>query len=284
MPWVETDEHNKRLLSALTELAAERGALERLAGAINADRRATTLDAARRGDKHQERKDVIVASTLTRWQQEGIERIANAQPHKKRLVYEFLERSENFRTSIYNPAPSLPQGLAAFVAAQKETFAHLRFERLANLDGIYRLYRRAWTTPDRHDRVLVSRLSLETVEGLTRYREEQDYRDDARGGMPVQERDEGVVFISGTNLFLFGFGKDEPRVKFFAAHAWRPMIDGTRPVYELKGTVIGVGGEGPHSSTPFIAYRADDPEFASGIASADTVDPEINAWIGCEAI
>lgn len=282
MPWIETDEHNRRLLAALTELAGERGALERLAGAINADRRATTLDAARRGEKHQDRRDVIAASTLARWQQEGLERITYAQPHKKRIVYEFLETSDAFRTPVYNPAPGLPDGLAAFVAAQQGTFAHLRFHRLANLDGVYRLYRRAWAMPERRDQVLISRLTIDTVAGLTRYREDQDYTVEGRGAMPVQEHDNGVIFLSGTNLILFGFGKDEPRVKLFAVHAWRPMIDGARPVYELKGTVIGVGGEGPHSSTPFIAYRDDDPEFDTGIIPAENVDSDICAWIGCK--
>src|SRR5690606_3677513 len=110
MPWQETEEHNRRLHEALSELAAEKGALVRLAGALNADIPAASMDAARRGDQHQDRRDLIAASTLTRWQQEVIERLTNAQSHRKRIVFEFLERSESFRTSIYNPAPGLPEG------------------------------------------------------------------------------------------------------------------------------------------------------------------------------
>lgn len=105
MPWQETEEHNRRLHEALSELAAEKGALVRLAGALNADPRAASTDTTRRGGQHQDRKDLIAASTLARWQQEGLARLTNAQSHKKRIVFEFLERSESFRTSIYNPAP-----------------------------------------------------------------------------------------------------------------------------------------------------------------------------------
>src|SRR3546814_7736436 len=92
-------------------------------------------------------------------------RLTNAQSHMKRIVFEFLERSESFRTSIYNPAPGLPEGFAAFIAAQQKTLSQLRFSRLNNLDGTYRLYRRAWTTPTRRDRVLISRLIITTVGG-----------------------------------------------------------------------------------------------------------------------
>lgn len=280
MPWMENGEHNNRLLTALNELAAERGALERLAGAINADARAAAMDAARRGENHQDRRDIIAASTLTRWRQEGLARIANAQPHKKRIVFEFLESADTFRTSIYNPAPGLPDGLAEFIIAQRDSLSQLRFQRLSNLDGTYRLYRRSWAMPDRRDQVLISRLTIETVAGLTRYCEEQDYTIEARGDMPVQEHDEGVVFNSGTNVIMLGFGNDASRIKLFAIHAWHPTIDGKQPVYELKGSLMGVSGTGPHSSTPFVAFRADGAEIETGIVSADSVDPEIRGWIG----
>lgn len=55
MPWQETDEHNRKLFDALSELAREKGALERLAGAINADERAQASDRARQGSKHKPR-------------------------------------------------------------------------------------------------------------------------------------------------------------------------------------------------------------------------------------
>src|SRR3546814_17029237 len=80
-------------------------------------------------------------------------RLTNAQSHMKRIVFEFLERSESFRTSIYNPAPGLPEGFAAFIAAQQKTLSQLRFRRLNNLDGTSRHYRRAWQPPTRPARV-----------------------------------------------------------------------------------------------------------------------------------
>ncbi|WP_306120917.1 MULTISPECIES: hypothetical protein [unclassified Roseitalea] len=281
MPWIETEDHNKRLLEALTFLAKERGALGRLAGALDSDQRIALKDAARSGDQHKRKISLIAPSTIERWQQGGLEKLMRAQPHKKRLVYEFLERSEEFRTAIYNPSPDLPDGFAAFVAAQKETLSKLRFEGLNNLDGVYRLYRRAWTTPARNDRVLISKLIFQTVGGLTRYWEEQDYKDDVRGNISVEETDEGVAFASGSNLFLLGFGKDEARIKFSAIHALRPMIDGEKPVHELRGSVMGVTGEGPHASTLFIAYRANNVDFLSEVVPAIGVDRDIRSWIGC---
>ena len=64
MPWQETDEHNQRLFDALTALSREKGALERLAGAINADDRAQASDRARQGSKHKPRKTLVTKSDL----------------------------------------------------------------------------------------------------------------------------------------------------------------------------------------------------------------------------
>lgn len=281
MPWLETEGHNRRLFEALNRLAQEKGALVRLAGAINADERAKRSNLARKGNGHKGGDDLIAPSTLTRWQQEGLARVMAAQPHKKRLVFEFLERSGDFRTALYNPAPGLPEGLADYIAEHHGALSELRFDRLSNLDGTYRLYRRSWTTPERRDRVLVSRLVIQTLNGLTRFGEEQDYLDDARYGMHVQENDTGFVFNSGMNLFLLGFGKDGPRVKYFVIHEWHPPVDSRTPVFELKGILIGVTGKGPHPAFPFVAYRASEPTFATEILPHTAVDPKIAAWIGC---
>src|SRR3546814_20097628 len=74
-------------------------------------------------------------------------RLTNAQSHMKRIVFEFLERSESFRTSIYNPAPGLPEGFAAFIAAQQKTLPTSRSSRPTNLERTHRPYRRSWHTP-----------------------------------------------------------------------------------------------------------------------------------------
>ena len=55
MPWQEDDDHNQSLLKALKALTSEKGAIERLAGAINGDERSRTLDRARQGGKHKPR-------------------------------------------------------------------------------------------------------------------------------------------------------------------------------------------------------------------------------------
>jgi hypothetical protein len=280
MAWQGTRAQHEALWQALNQLCNRDGIrLGRIATAVNADQRAR--ESLRRWGQ-EESRDVIDATTLRRWHEGGPEKLQSALVVKKAPVYEFLECSREFQTALYNPTLGLPDGMLEFVTTQTDALSKLRFDRLSNLDGTYALYRRAWTTPERTDRVLISRLVIETAFGLTRYREEQDYRDDARGDLPVHETDHGLVFNSGTNVFLLGFGIDEERVKFFVIHAWRPSIDGNKPVHELKGTLIGATGEGPHPGFRFIAYRAAKSDsLKSRVVPSAEVGADIHAWLGC---
>lgn len=267
MPWLETIEHNTMLFDALTELALERGALERLAGAINADERAQATDRARRGRKHMERHTIVAESTLVRWQEEGLSRVMNAQPHKKRIVYEFLERSPEFMTQLYKPASNLPHGFMAFVAAHSARLTQPFEKDLRKLDGAFTLYRPAWTTPDRSDRVLVSRLEFRTENGFTRFREEQDYIDDGFHGAQIMEIDEGAVLFTASNIIMLGFGVNGERVKLFTATRWLDQLQGKLPVVHISGTMMGISGRRENPGFPFVAIRSKKPfsEIATGI-------------------
>ena len=284
MPWTETDEHNERLFKALGELAEEKGALERLTGAINGDPRAQATDRARRGTKHQDNKALLVTSTLDRWLKEGLTRLINAQPHKKRLVYEFLERSPDFRTDIYRPEGQLPSGLLAYTAEHSARLAQPFTKDLSKLDGAFELFRPAWTTPNRRDRVLVSRLLFTTRGGFTSFREEQDYIDTGYHNAPIREIDEGAVLFTAANLVLFGFGLGAERVKFFVADSWHDALNGPLPVVRLSGTMVGVAGRKQHPGYPFVAVRTAAPfaEIGTGIVEPNDprLDPETLAALG----
>lgn len=253
MPWQENDDHNQRLLKALQALASEKGAIERLAGAIDGDDRSRALDRARQGDKHKPRQSLIQATTLSRWIKGGL---TNAQPHKKRLVFEFLERSPEFATDIYRPEGRLPRGFLSFAAEHAERLAKPFDKDLSKLDGAFELYRPAWTTPHRRDRVLVSKLLFTTENGFTRFREEQDYIDPEFQNARVRETDEGAVFFTAANIILMGFGMNEERVKLYAASSWFSSLSGELPVTRLSGSMMGVSGRRDQKGYPFVAVRS----------------------------
>lgn len=256
MPWQEDDDHNQRLLKALQALASEKGAIERLAGAINGDERSRALDRARQGDKHKPGLTLLQATTLSRWIKGGLPRLANAQPHKKRLVYEFLERSPEFATDIYRPEGRLPRGFLAFAAGNSERLAKPFEKDLSKLDGAFALYRPAWTTPHRRDRVLVSKLLFITENGFTRFREEQDYIDPEFQNARVRETDEGAVFFTAANIILMGFGVNAERVKLYAVNSWFDSLSGELPVTRLSGSMMGVSGRRDQKGYPFVAVRS----------------------------
>lgn len=276
MPWLETYEHNVQLHAALTELAVERGALERLAGAINTDEISLTIDDARRGRKHKQRQTIIAESTLVRWQAEGLARVMNAQPHKKRIVYEFLERAVEFRTTLYCPETNLPAGFMAYAAAHGQRLAQPFQKDLRNLDGAFTLYRPAWTTPERCDRVLVSRLEFVTKGGFTRFREEQDFYDDILHGAHVHEIDDGAVTFVAGNIVLLGIAVDGDRAKLFVANNWFHELDGAKPVAYLKGSMVCIAGRHEHPQFPFVAVRSRKPfsDIETGIL--ESTDPRLD--------
>jgi hypothetical protein len=290
VPWEGRVEQYRALLIALREVSATYS-FGLLASCIAADKTSQELAARLAKIRHAP----VNRTTLERWingldpdptssvPDAAVQAFRKKDYSLQQIVYEFLERSTAIRTSLFNPARGLPHGFAEFVSDSRKPLARLRFEGLQNLDGVYAMYRRSWTTPERRDRVLISRLEIESVSGTTRFREVQDFRDDARGNMPVQQADHGLIFNSGLNIFFMGFGSEQARVKFFAVHSWAPQIEGEQPVHELKGTLIGAAAEGPHPGYPFLAYRVDEPEaLVSQVVPAASVNSDIASYIGCE--
>lgn len=284
MPWLETEEHNQRLFAALAKLAEEKGALDRLAGAISKDERALETEYKRTSVKHKDKTSLISADTLIRWHKEGLAQLIAAQGHKKRLVYEFLERSPDFVTDLYRPEGGLPQGLLTFAAEHAALLAQPFVKDLKKLDGAFEVFRPAWTTPERRDRILITRMLFTTENGFTRFREEQDYLDPEYHDQPIHEIDEGAVMFTAANLILFGYGMNAERVKFFVANHWEDAISGTLPVRRFSGAMMGIAVRKLHTSFPFIAVRSKDPfaEITTGVfaASDPRIDPVVLTALG----
>lgn len=256
MPWQEDDDHNQRLLRALQALASEKGAIERLAGAINGDERSLALDRARQGDKHKPRQSLIQATTLSRWLKGGLAGVTAAQPHKKRLVYEFLERSPEFATDIYRPEGRLPRGFLSFAAEHSERLGKPFEKDLSKLDGAFELYRPSWTTPERKDRVVISKLEIKSEGGFTRFREEQHHTDEALHDALIDDQDEGAVMYIGAQIVFLGIGINGERMKLYTATNWFGQLIDPRPVTSFSGLAIGISGRQETPASPFIAVRS----------------------------
>jgi hypothetical protein len=260
MPWQETDEQNKRLFDALSELAHEKGALERLAGAINADHRALASDRARQGNKHKPRKTLVAESTLGRWQEEGLGRVTNAQSHKKRIVFEFLERSADFRTELFRPLSGLPAGLAEFAGLHRDQIGEAFSSDLAELDGTYRVFR-----PARHDlglrhaRIRISRLQIVSSGGVTRFIEFQRFKDPDLPNFPMDRTDDGLVLSMTGNILLLGKSRDGFYSGIHMASFTHPRLGTGAPVRRLVGVTLDNDGRDRHIGEKFVASRSSEP-------------------------
>ena len=265
MSWEGTRAQDEQLWQALDEALKLQGwPAQRLAAAINSDQR--SLDSIRAwGDKS---KSVIDDGTLARWHAHGVAKIAKARTYKKQAIYEFFERTANPRTSLYRPADGLPAGLAAFAAQFSERIKEPFAEDLSNLDGVYRMFRPAWTIPKlRHERIMISRLTIETSGGFTRFREHQYYQDPDSKNMIINQTDDGAVLSMSGNFVFFGIGRDGHGCKIYAAWDYYPLPRKSVKVQRLIGSMMGINGTGPHPSYPFIASRSSDPyeEIEMGI-------------------
>lgn len=260
MAWQETDEHNRRLFDALTELAREKGALERLAGAINADDRAQASDRARQGSKHKPRKTLIAESTLARWQEEGLARVTNAQSHKKRIVFEFLERSADFRTELFRPLSGLPAGLAEFASEHRDQIGAAFHPDLAKLDGTYRVFRPARLVAGlRYARVTISRLKIETSGGVTRFTELQRFNDPEAPNFPTNRTDDGLVLLMNWNIMLLGKSRDGFYSGVHMTSLTHPRFGSGEQIRRLVGlTLDSTDGENQRANK-FLASRASEP-------------------------
>lgn len=260
MPWQETDENNQRLFDALSELAREKGALERLAGAINADDRANASDRARQGSKHKLRKTLIAESTLARWQEEGLARVSNAQSHKKRIVFEFLERSGDFRTELFRPLSGLPAGLAEFAAEYRDQISEAFSPDLATLDGIYRVFRPARLVSGlRYARVKISRLQIQTSGGVTRYSELQRFKDPDSPNFPMNRADDGLVLSMAGNILFLGKSRDGFYSGIHTASFSHPRLGTGAPVRRFVGVTLDSEAGDSHIGEKFLASRASEP-------------------------
>ncbi|UWQ25384.1 hypothetical protein K3553_02645 [Leisingera aquaemixtae] len=226
----------------------------RLAAAINEDQLAiqTVLAWGSTGR-------VIDDGTLTRWHEGGVDTVVRARSFKKQAIFEFFERNLNPRTGIYRPADGLPRGLGSFAVQFGDRIREPFTKDLSPFDGNYRVFRPAWTIPElSHKRVLISRLSIQTDGGFTRFVEMQKYDDPDSPDIRVDQTDDGAVLSMGENVVFLGIGKDGHGCKLYAAWDYYPLPSKGVAVDQLKGDMMGINGNGPHPSYPFIAIRTTD--------------------------
>ncbi|MET4129226.1 hypothetical protein [Roseovarius sp. MBR-6] len=256
MPWEGTRAQDEQLWQALDEALNQQGwPAQRLAAAINSDRQA--LDVIKSwGDR---RKSVIDDGTLTRWHTEGVAKVAGARAHKKQAIYEFFERTASPRTALYRPADGLPAGLASFAAQYSERIREPFAEDLSSLDGVYRMFRPAWTIPKlANERILISRFQIETSGGFTRFRERQLYHDPDSPNIFIDQTDDGGVMSMSGNFVFFGIGRDGHGCKLFTSWDYYPLPKRGVQVQRLVGSMMAINGNGPHLSYPFVATRTSD--------------------------
>lgn len=276
MPWIEDDRCNALLFSELKKLAEERGALERLVGAINTDEASLALDKARSGEKHQPVKALLVTTTLSRWLDGGLEKLKAAQPHKKRLVFEFLERSEAFRTAIYRKPDVLPEGLAAFFKKRRRLHGDLQFSGLDDLDGTYDSFQRSEEGEGKLD---VSTLTIETISGVTCFSIQPHVDDSTADFEPSRAPIKGIMFnTSAAGMTMIAIGPFDLSI-YSIADSITKRTGGAETRF-IRGTVQVIGKSDSAEQHKFIAQSRGQYAPKYDGSRIKNLMSEIEDWLG----
>jgi len=275
MPWIEDDRCNALLFSELKKLSIEHGALERLVGAINTDEASLALDKARSGDKHQPGKVLLVTTTLSRWLDGGLEKLKAAQPHKKRLVFEFLERSEAFRTAIYREPDVLPEGLAAFFRQRRRLHGDLQFSGLNDLDGTYDLFQRS---EEDEEKLAVSTLTIETISGATCFAIQPHFADNAADFEPSKAPIKGIMFSTTfAGMTMIALGPFDLSVYSITDSITKR--DGNRETRFVRGAVQVIGKPDTSKPRKFIAESQRNIPNDHNLSLANYASQEVRDWL-----
>jgi hypothetical protein len=153
----------------------------------------------------------------------------------------------------------------------------LNNKKMKSLEGIYYLYRKAWTSPKSPTYVRCI-LRFEWVGDALFYFEEQEYFDSITK-LPVNETDQGLVLPFGMNVVLLGKGQKKDLLKFFSFHDFSPYPDGHQHVYSMSGNFIAVYSKGPHPGFRAFAQRIDLEEISGEPETKFYVDGELSEEI-----
>lgn len=224
-------------------------------------------------------KASISRATIQRIRDADEKALAGMRHATMAIVYNFLCQAEELPTHLFNEktrirsshelAPLL-ESVAKHLGAKR---GPLELEDLRSLEGVFHLYRKAWTSPD-HDTYIRCVLRFEWVGDALFYTEEQRFFDPI-AKVPVEESDSGIVLPYGMNVVLLGRGDQKDMLKFFSLHDFFPYPDGVLPVHSIAGNFIAVYSKGPHPGFQAFGKRVDAAEARSAFFGKGELDPNI---------
>jgi hypothetical protein len=194
-------------------------------------------------------------------------------------LYNFLCCCEELKTDLYNNNTRVHSSheLAPLLEAIQKHVGAIRGpldnEQVGSLEGVFYLYRKAWTSPNAETYVRCI-LRFERVGDAMFYTEEQQFHDDIEE-LPVNETDTGIVLPFGMNVVLLGKGSKKDLLKFFSFHDFTPYPDGHQKVHSMTGNFIAVYSKGPHPGFRAFAKRTDDIHPTTKFYGPNKLEPEI---------
>jgi len=206
--------------------------------------------------------------------------LAGIRPQTAGLLYNFLCNCEELKTHLFDDttrihsahefAPLL-EALNRHVGAKE---GPLNNSKMKSLEGVFHLYRKAWTSPDAQAFIRCI-IRFNWVGDAMFYTEEQVYFDTIEE-LPVDETDTGLVFPFGTNVVLLGRGNEKDLLKFFSIDDFSTHPDGHQKVHWFSGNFIAVNGKGPHPGFRAYAKRVKpDEEASTKFYAPNELDPVI---------
>jgi len=223
----------------------------------------------------------ISRPTIQRIRSAKDDELDGIRPSTAGALYNFLCCCEELKTDLYNNdirihsshelAPML-EAIQKHVGAKR---GPLDNEQVGSLEGVFYLYRKAWTSPNAETYVRCV-LRVERVGDAMFYTEKQQFYDNI-AELPINETDTGVVLPFGMNVVLIGKGSKKDLLKFFSFHDFTPYPDGHQKVHSMAGNFIAVYSKGPHPGFRAFAKRTDDNNATPKFYGPNELESEIIA-------
>lgn len=222
---------------------------------------------------------VLSRPTIQRIRVADDKTLAGIRPPTMGALYNFLCHSEELKTLLYDDSVKI-RSAHEFAPLLESLHRHvgandgpLTNKKLKSLEGVFHLYRKAWTSPDVETYVRCV-LKFEFVGDALFYSEEQKFHDSV-ADLPVDEVDSGVVLPFSMNVVLLGKGTEKDVLKFFSIHDFSAFPDGHQKVHWFAGNFIAVYGKGPHPGFTAYAKRVSPEDASPKFYAPDELDPSI---------
>ncbi len=195
------------------------------------------------------------------------------------VLYNFLCHCEELETDLFDRSARihsahmlapLTSAIEAHIGATDGPLTHFK---LKSFQGVYHLYRKAWTSLGAESFIRCV-IRFDWVGDALFYTEEQFFTDTV-ANTQIDEVESGVVIPFGLNVVMLGKRAGADLMKFYSIDNFSIFPDGKQIIHNFSGNFIAVYGKGEHPGYRAYAERVRPESASTKFYAPNELNPEI---------